>query len=154
MSPITGTVFVLVFVGSQAGIWEGESLSPVGSDHNARLGSLSPRPPWHFTYTLLDLLWEAALVAVEVFAEPFSGDCDPATPRYQIASGLCHDDGMDGWGGSIAVMTEFTSVQCPLSHLPIGARGIGPARISGEVESIFKELCRGLNARDISHVAQ
>ncbi|KAI0264311.1 hypothetical protein BGY98DRAFT_1041616 [Russula aff. rugulosa BPL654] len=41
-----------------------------------------------------------------------------------------------------------------LSHLPIGARGTGPARISGEVESIFKELCRGLNARDISHVAQ
>jgi hypothetical protein len=93
MSPITGTVFVLVFVGSQAGIWEGESLSPVGSDHNPRLGSLSPRPPWHFTYTLLDLLWEAALVAVEVFAEPFSGDYDPATPRYQIASGLC-DDGI------------------------------------------------------------
>ena len=98
MSPITGTVLVLVFVGSQAGIWEGESLSPVGSEHNARLGSLSPRPPWHFTDALLDLLWEAALVAVEVFAEPFSGDYDPATPCYQTASGLYDDVGMDRRG--------------------------------------------------------
>ena len=105
----------------------------VGSDHNVRLHSLSPRPPWHFTYTLLDVLWEAELAlleAVEVLAEPFSGDCDPATPRYQIASRPCDDIGMDG-RGSIAVMTEFTSVQCSLSHMPIGARGAGLARISG-----------------------
>jgi hypothetical protein len=40
------------------------------------------------------------------------------------------------------------------SHLPAGARGIGLVRISGEVEPIFKELCRGLNARHFSHVAQ
>jgi hypothetical protein len=39
------------------------------------------------------------------------------------------------------------------SHLQT-ARGIGVARISGEVESIFKELCRGLNARDFLHVTQ
>ena len=93
---------------------------------------------------------------MEVLAEPFSGDYYhyyPATPRYQIASGLHDDVGMEG-RGSIAVMTEFTSVQCSLSHLPIGARGTGLARISGEVESIFKELCRGLNARDIAHVTQ
>jgi hypothetical protein len=39
------------------------------------------------------------------------------------------------------------------SHLPT-ARGIGLARISGEVESTLKELCRGMNARDSSHASQ
>jgi hypothetical protein len=38
------------------------------------------------------------------------------------------------------------------SHLPT-ARGIGLAKISGEVESIFEELCRGLNIRDFSHAS-
>jgi len=41
---------------------------------------------------------------------------------------------------SIAV-TEFTSA---FSHLPTAARGIGLARISREVESVLKKLCRGL----------
>ncbi|KAF8488664.1 hypothetical protein F5888DRAFT_1283011 [Russula emetica] len=39
------------------------------------------------------------------------------------------------------------------SHLPT-ARGIGLVRILGKVESIFKELCCGLNARDFLHATQ
>jgi hypothetical protein len=39
------------------------------------------------------------------------------------------------------------------SHLPT-ARGIDLVKISGEVDSIFKELCRGLNAHDFSHATQ
>ena len=70
--------------------------------------SLYPsRSPWHFTshlpplYTLLGLLWEAALAAVEALAKPFSGDYDAPTPRYQIASlgGLCDDVGAGGRAG-------------------------------------------------------
>jgi hypothetical protein len=70
-------------------------------------------------------------------------------PRHQ--AGLRDDITKDR--RSIAV-TEFT-VQLS-SHLPT-ARGIGLARISGDVESIFKGLCRGLNslnARDFSHASQ
>jgi hypothetical protein len=67
-------------------------------------------------------------------------------PRHQ--AGLRDDITKDR--RSIAV-TEFT-VQLS-SHLPT-ARGIGLARISGDVESIFKELCRGLNARDSTHATQ
>ena len=44
-------------------------------------------------------------------------------------------------------------VRPTFSHLPT-ARGINLARISTEVESIFKELCLGLNPRDISHATQ
>ena len=33
------------------------------------------------------------------------------------------------------------------------ARGIGLAKISDEVESIFEELCRSTNIRDFSHAA-
>jgi hypothetical protein len=74
----------------------------------------------------------------------------PASPRYQ--AGL-RDDIRKG-GRSIAV-TEFTfSILARTNSLPT-ARGIDlGARISGEVESIFKELCRGLNARDFSHASQ
>jgi hypothetical protein len=79
---------------------------------------------------------EAAALAVKVLAESISGM--PVIPLSR--AGLRDDFRKDG--RSIAV-TEFAS-----SHLS-PARGIGLARISEEVESISKELCRGLNARDI-----
>jgi hypothetical protein len=37
---------------------------------------------------------------------------------------------------------------------PTNRCGIRLARILGKVESIFKELCRGLNVRDFSHASQ
>ena len=37
---------------------------------------------------------------------------------------------------------------------PTNRCGIGLARILGEVESIFKGLCCGLNVRDFSHASQ
>jgi hypothetical protein len=70
-------------------------------------------------------------------------------PRHQ--AGLRDDIRKDR--RSIAV-TELTRTHGPASlHLPT-ARGIDLVRISGEVESIFKELCRGLNARDSTHATQ
>jgi hypothetical protein len=69
--------------------------------------------------------------AVEVLAETISEN-NTAPPRYQVGLG----DDIRNDGRSTAV-TEFTS--SPFTHLPT-ARGVGLARISGEVESIFKEL--------------
>jgi hypothetical protein len=81
-----------------------------------------------------------------VLAETISKN-DPASPRHK--AGLPDDIRKDGQ--SIAA-TEFTfSILALPTAAP--ARGIGLAalaRISGEVESIFKELCRGLNVRYFS----
>jgi hypothetical protein len=81
---------------------------------------------------------------MEVPAEAIS-DNDPASPRFQ--AGLREDIRKDG--RSIAVTPRPVS-----SHL-LASRGIGLARIPGEVESVFKEHHRGLNhdARDFSHAS-
>lgn len=82
--------------------------------------------------------------AVLVLAETISEN-DPASLRYR-AAGLQVDIRKDG--RSITV-TEFTSSIPAFSHLPTGARGIRLARISREMESILKELCFRLHARDL-----
>lgn len=86
---------------------------------------------------------------MEVLAQTFSEN-DPASPRYQAGPGLLDDIRKDG---RYIAMMEFTSSILAHTDRSWHHRN-GLARISREVESIFKELCRGLNARDFSHASQ
>jgi hypothetical protein len=87
--------------------------------------------------------------AVLVLAETISEN-DPASPRYK-AAGLRVD--IRKHGGSIAVTDSRPAFSCPPTACH-GGIGHGLARTSREVESTFKELCRGLSAHDLSHATQ
>jgi len=130
----------------------GHKLRRLSHDHDPKIAFAAVRTAAVMERTLLDVISDAddrkepakSSEAAKVLAETI-GDNDPASPRHQ--AGLRYDLGRDG---RLIAVTEFTS-----NILALTKCSWSPSRQElREIGLTFKQLCRGLNARDFSHVAQ